>query len=86
MRFSTGQASVLGVVSTVRSKTSAVNGKITTQENKMKTRQELVLDFMLALSANPSMTGDDSSFDIKDDVDYIHQYATFLANKYLENI
>jgi hypothetical protein len=86
MRFSTGLVKELDAGSIAKSKTFASNGKITTQENKMKTRQELVLDFMLALSANPSMTGDDSSFNIKDDVDYIHQYATFLANKYLENI
>ena len=85
MRFSTDQASVLGVVSTVRSKTSAVNGKITTQENEMKTRQELILDFMLALSSNPAMM-DSDSYNIKDDANYIHQFASFLADKYLENI
>lgn len=51
----------------------------------MKTKQELILDFMLALSSNPAMTEIDS-YNIKDDVNYIHQYASFLADKYLENV
>lgn len=51
----------------------------------MKTRQELLLDFMLALSSNPAMM-DNDSFDVKDDVHYIHQYASFLVDEYLENI
>ncbi len=51
----------------------------------MKTRQELILDFMLALSSNHAMI-DNDSYDIKADASYIHQYATFLADKYLENI
>jgi hypothetical protein len=65
--------------------TSAVNGKITTQGKKMKTRQELILDFMLALSSNPAMM-DNDSYDVKEDANYIHHYASFLADKYLENI
>lgn len=51
----------------------------------MKTRQELILEFMLALSANPSFA-ENESFDIKEETNYIHQYASFLADKYLENV
>ena len=51
----------------------------------MKTRQELILDFMLALSSNPAMM-DKELFDVKDDVEYIYTYASFLVDKYLENV
>ena len=51
----------------------------------MKTRQELILDFMLALSSNPAMM-DNDSYDVKEDANYIHHYASFLTDKYLESI
>jgi len=54
--------------------------------NSMKTRQELILDFMLVLAGNPSVTNDFESYDIKESADYIYTYATFLADKYLENV
>ena len=52
----------------------------------MKTREELILDFMLALTGNPSVTNDFEEYDIKESADYIYTYATFLADKYLENV
>ena len=55
----------------------------------MKTRQELILDFMLALTSNPSITNDRNEFDsynIRETADYVYTYATFLADKYMENV
>jgi hypothetical protein len=50
----------------------------------MKTRQELILDFMLSLASNPAMVGD--TYNIKEDAEYMYTYASFLVDKYLETI
>ena len=63
--------------------TSAVNGKITTQGKKMKTRQELILDFMLALS--PRIFDTDWCDDEITAVG-IYSMAELLVDTYLESI
>lgn len=58
----------------------------------MKTRQELILDFMLALAGNSDYcnmfpTGEDAP-DIRDlnDAQRIYVIAESLTNEYLENV
>ena len=48
----------------------------------MKTRQELVLDFMLALSANPEITGKSSTD--RDKARDIFLLASELSEKYIK--
>ena len=48
----------------------------------MKTRTEMIYDFMLALASNPKLDSDLIS-DIADDV---YRVAVELADKYLENV
>jgi hypothetical protein len=50
----------------------------------MKTRDELIYDFMLALAANPVMTPD--TLQPKVIAEMIHQQATDLAFQFLENL
>jgi hypothetical protein len=52
----------------------------------MKTRQELILDFMLALVGNSNVTKDEETYNMKNFVDLIYTYATYLADEYLENL
>jgi hypothetical protein len=51
----------------------------------MKTRQELILDFMLSLASNPAMVASDT-YNMKEDAEYIYTYASFLVDRYLETI
>jgi len=48
----------------------------------MKTKDEMIYDFMLALASNPKLDSDLIS-DIADDV---YRVAEALADKYLENL
>jgi hypothetical protein len=50
----------------------------------MKTRDELIYDFMLALAANPSMTP--AELQPEAIADMIKTQATALAFQYLENL
>jgi hypothetical protein len=44
----------------------------------MKTRQEMIYDFMLALAANPDMTNCEPT-------EVIYKFAATLADEYLSN-
>jgi hypothetical protein len=50
----------------------------------MKTRQEMIYDFMLALAANPSMTPEELQPSAS--AEMICEYASELADKVLENL
>jgi hypothetical protein len=50
----------------------------------MKTRQEMIYDFMLALASNPSVIDEDDS--IQDASEWVYMLANSLANEYLENL
>jgi hypothetical protein len=50
----------------------------------MKTRDELVLEFMVALASNPAMTP--AELHPKTIAEMIHEHAYELAFKYLENV
>jgi len=50
----------------------------------MKTRDEIVYDFMLALAANPAMTPD--ALQPKVIAEMIHEQAIDLAFQFLENL
>jgi hypothetical protein len=50
----------------------------------MKTKEELIYDFMLALAANPSMTP--SELQPEAVADMIHTQAVAMAFQYLENL
>lgn len=52
----------------------------------MKTRPELILDFMLALAGNSTVTEDQAIDNMQNAADLIYTYATFLADEYLENV
>ena len=54
----------------------------------MKTRQEMIYDFMLALSANPNMIPDPRKFQVdpqtaKEVFDHVYDAASKLADTYL---
>jgi hypothetical protein len=59
-------------------------GYITGREFKVKTRQEIFYDFLLALTANPKVVEGNSS--IKHRVDTAWELATALTDKYFENL
>lgn len=48
----------------------------------MKTRQELILDFMLALASNDSF----GTFDPQENANDIYEQAVALVDKYMENL
>lgn len=57
----------------------------------MKTRTEMIYDFMLALAANPNMIPDPRHYQVDKDgakeiFDFVYQGAAELADKYLENL
>ena len=54
----------------------------------MKTRQEMIYDFMLTLSANPNMIPDPRKFQVdpqtaKEVFDHVYDAASKLADTYL---
>lgn len=50
----------------------------------MKTRQELILDFMIALASNPAFIDEDTTYDMM--VCEIESFAETLADQYLRNL
>ena len=57
----------------------------------MKTRTEMIYDFMVALAANPNMIPDPRSYQVdkheaEEVFDFVYQGAAELADKYLENL
>ena len=57
----------------------------------MKTRIEMIYDFMLALAANPNMMPNPREYQVspeeaKEVFNFIYNGASKLADKYLENI
>ena len=57
----------------------------------MKTRQEMIYDFMLALSSNPSVIPDilaNKGGDLHTDevVYWVFEFSTMMADKYLEEM
>jgi hypothetical protein len=48
----------------------------------MKTRSELILDFMLALASNDSF----GTFDPQENANDIYEQAVALVNKYMETL
>jgi hypothetical protein len=50
----------------------------------MKTRQEMIYDFMLALASNPKVIDEEDL--VEDAANWVYQLAESLANEYLENL
>ena len=59
-------------------------GFTTWRKFKVKTRQEIFYDFLLALTANPKVVESDSS--IKYTVETTWELATALTDKYFESL
>jgi len=48
----------------------------------MKTRQELILDFMLALASNDGC----ATFDVQENANNIYEQAVALVDRYMETL
>jgi hypothetical protein len=60
-------------------------------ETTMKTRQEMIYDFMVALAANPNFLPDPRTYQVSPEedqkvFDVLHRAAEQLAEVYLENL
>ena len=52
----------------------------------MKTRNEMIYDFMVALCSNPQLVANEGSPDVEQMVDWTYDTAADMADKYLENL